>query len=64
MNNSKLDIQNNVPWVDKYRPKKLDDIIHQEEVIKVLKKTLETGQLPHLLFYGSSGKFATKSIIC
>ena len=45
----------NVPWVDKYRPKKLDDIIHQEEVIKVLKKTLETGQMPHLLLYGPSG---------
>ena len=44
-----------IPWVDKYRPKKLDDIVNQDEVIKLLKKTLETGQLPHLLFYGNSG---------
>lgn len=45
----------NIPWVDKYRPKKLDDIVNQDEVIKLLKKTLITGQLPHLLFYGPSG---------
>ncbi|ARF09207.1 replication factor C small subunit [Catovirus CTV1] len=55
MNIDKVNKQNNMPWVDKYRPKKLDDIVHQEEVIKVLKTTLETGQLPHLLLYGSSG---------
>lgn len=55
-------MNNNIPWIDKYRPKKLDDILHQEEIIKVLKNTLETGQLPHLLLYGPSGKFATKSI--
>lgn len=53
----------NVPWVDKYRPKKLDEIIHQEEVIRILRKTLETGQLPHLLFYGPSGTGKTSSIL-
>lgn len=45
----------NIPWVDKYRPKKLEDIVDQKEVIKILNKTLETKQLPHLLFYGQSG---------
>ncbi|CAH6421333.1 Replication factor C [uncultured virus] len=45
----------NIPWVDKYRPTKLAEIVHQEEIVKMLKKTLETGNLPHLLLYGSSG---------
>lgn len=48
-------MNNSVPWVDKYRPKKLGEIISQEEVTKVLSQTLITGQMPHLLFYGSSG---------
>ena len=48
-------MNNNVPWVDKYRPKKLDEIVNQEEVTKMLNQTLITGQMPHLLFYGSSG---------
>ena len=44
-----------VPWVDKYRPTKLSEIVYQDDVIKMLKKVLVNGNLPHLLFYGSSG---------
>lgn len=57
---SKIDC---LPWIEKYRPKKLDDIIQQDEVIKVLKNTLETGDLPHLLFYGPSGTGKTSTIL-
>jgi len=52
-----------LPWVDKYRPKKIDDIIHQDEIIKMLKETLKTGNLPHLLFYGPSGTGKTSTIL-
>lgn len=52
-----------IPWVEKYRPKKLDDIIQQDEVIKVLKKTVETGEMTHLLFYGPSGTGKTSTIL-
>ena len=53
----------NIPWVEKYRPKNLDGIIEQTEVIKVLKNTLETGDLPHLLFYGPPGTGKTSTIL-
>lgn len=42
-------------WVEKYRPKKLDDIIGQDIVIKGLKSYVESKNLPNLLFSGPPG---------
>lgn len=52
-----------VPWVDKYRPSSLDDIVYQTEVTKMLKNVLKTGNLPHTLFYGPSGSGKTSTIL-
>ena len=51
------------PWIDKYRPKKLENIIHQDEIKKVLQNTVKTGELPHLLLYGPSGTGKTSIIL-
>jgi replication factor C subunit 2/4 len=56
-------MNNNIPWIEKYRPKRLHDIVSQEEPISILGNTLKTGELPHLLFYGSSGTGKTSSIL-
>ena len=42
----------NIPWVEKYRPETVDDISHQDEIIKSLKTAISEGNIPHLLFYG------------
>lgn len=51
------------PWIEKYRPKTLLDIAHQEDVVQTLSKTLETANLPHLLFYGPPGTGKTSTIL-
>ena len=52
-----------VPWVDKYRPSKLSDIIYQDDVVKMLKNIVQNGNMPHLLFYGPSGSGKTSTIL-
>ncbi|NJE02341.1 LAGLIDADG family homing endonuclease, partial [Thermococcus sp. JdF3] len=43
------------PWVEKYRPARLDDIVGQAHIVKRLKHYARTGSMPHLLFAGPPG---------
>ena len=50
-------------WVEKYRPKSLDEVVGQEEIVERLKAYAKTGNLPHLLFAGPAGTGKTTSAI-
>lgn len=53
----------NLPWVEKYRPDSLDDVYGQQEIVDTVRKFVQEGKLPHLLFYGPPGTGKTSTII-
>ncbi|KAL6725994.1 hypothetical protein Aduo_008008 [Ancylostoma duodenale] len=53
----------NLPWVEKYRPENLSEIISHEEIIKTLTRFIKNDKLPHLLFYGPPGTGKTSAIL-
>lgn len=44
-----------VLWTEKYRPKTLDEVVNQSEVVNRLKKFIKDGNVPHMLFAGPPG---------
>lgn len=51
------------PWVEKYRPSSLNDLIAHQEIISTLNRLIDAQKLPHLLFYGPPGTGKTSMII-
>lgn len=58
--------QKSIPWVERYRPKSLDQVSHQKDVVATLQNAVKTGRLPHLLLYGppGSGKTSVALALC
>jgi len=52
-----------LPWVEKYRPKNLSEVIGHEEITKRLKSYIEKKNLPNMLFSGPAGTGKTSSSI-
>lgn len=51
-------IRMNKPLADRFRPQTLDDIVGQKHLLeegKPLRKIIESGEIPNLIFYGPSG---------
>ena len=53
----------NRPFVEKYRPKLLDDIVNQTGIIKRLKQFVKDKSMPHLIFAGPAGTGKTTSAL-
>ncbi len=48
----------NTPLADRIRPKSLDEIVGQRHILgpgKPLRRIIESGRIPNMIFYGSSG---------
>ncbi len=51
------------PWIEKYRPKNLSEVIGHEDITKRLQALVETKNIPHLLLVGPPGCGKTTSIL-
>jgi len=52
-----------IPWVEKYRPERLEDLVAHEDIIYIITKLIDESNLPHLLLYGPPGTGKTSTII-
>lgn len=56
-------MNNCIPFVEAYRPKKFEDIVLDSLNKRILTNIIETSQFPNLLFYGPPGTGKTTTII-
>ncbi len=53
-----------MPWVEKYRPAKLEDLVAHEDIVSILTKLIDNDNLPHLLLYGPPGTGKVSAEYC
>jgi len=42
-------------WTEKYRPKKLEEVVDQEHIVSRLKSFVKNNTIPHMIFAGPPG---------
>ncbi len=52
-----------LPWTEKYRPKKLNEIVGQKDIVESLKLFVKSKNMPNLLFAGPPGVGKTTSAL-
>ena len=52
-----------LPWIEKYRPTNINEIISHDQNILTIKNLILFKSLPHLLFYGAPGTGKTSTIM-
>jgi len=58
-----MDVEHDI-WTEKYRPKRLADVVGQEHVTKRLEAFIKTRSLPHCLFAGPAGSGKSTASMC
>ncbi len=54
----------NLMWSERYRPKKLSEVIDQKEIVKGIGNLIKSPDIPHMLFSGPAGVGKTTTALC
>jgi replication factor C small subunit len=59
----KTDLEN-LMWSEKYRPKKLSEVVDQKGIVKGISNLIKSPDIPHMLFSGPAGVGKTTAALC
>jgi replication factor C small subunit len=54
----------NLMWSEKYRPRKLSEVVNQKDIIKGISNLIKSPDIPHMLFAGPAGVGKTTTALC
>lgn len=60
---SKVSTAKHLPWLEKYRPSKLEDIVGNEEAVLRLSHFARQGNLPNIIISGPPGCGKVRSVV-
>ena len=52
-----------LPWIEKYRPKKLNDVVQSQNLMDLFNNSIVNKDITHYLFYGPPGTGKTSAIL-
>ena len=61
--NLPVEAEDNLPWVEKYRPASLADVSGHQDILATINKFVDSNRLPHLLLYGPPGTGKTSTVL-
>ena len=61
--NLPVEAEDNLPWVEKYRPNTLSDVSGHQDILATINKFVDSNRLPHLLLYGPPGTGKTSTVL-
>jgi replication factor C subunit 2/4 len=55
---------NKIPWIEKYRPRHIDDIVVDETIMREIKNMIKNKDIPNMILTGTPGIGKTTTLLC